>query len=460
MSTSLLPGRLEPDAGTPSPTRLVPADLNAVGRRFAAGQTDLDAAVRALCSVSAGSGGMAGDDDPGRQFAAAYDEAAAAAMAVFASGIAGLGGVADGLVASANNYARADGHSTAGGPGSPETFPPAGVIPAPAVGSVPSAAGAGSGAVSLPGALAQFWPAADPGRLRDAAGVWRRMAEVVSDLGSRLHASIAGLVGNNTAPVMALIEQFWGRIWGTGDGPVLVAAVTGCRAIADACEGYAQYVEEVRGEVEEIAIEVVAVTAAGVLLTVFTVGASDAVAIAANALLIARAAEAAAHLVELVRLVTVPLRHAVPLLDLAGRSAPQLVVTEAETEQVTRRVADQMAAAEAAAAGLGPAVVTVAQVPLTVDLAQVEEKYKHAASFGITAPRGRPGFDAFSTALESFVRSPDTVHIQGTYRGEPVILNYDKNRHLVVVQSRDGQFISGWSVSEKQKENIVGRGRL
>lgn len=52
------------------------------------------------------------------------------------------------------------------------------------------------------------------------------------------------------------------------------------------------------------------------------------------------------------------------------------------------------------------------------------------------------------------------MHINGTYRGEPAILNYNSNNGLVVVQSPTGEFISGWRVSPAQATNILNQGKL
>lgn len=336
LSAAVLASRID-SGGGPVPTRLVPADLDAVGRRFATGQHDLDAAIGALAGTLGGVEGMAGDDDPGRDFAAAYDPAVRSAFGAFAAGATALAGVAQGLVASAANHAVADAHSTVGG-AAPDGPVPLSVLPPSAPRSVPSAAGGRSGGFVLPGRLADFWPAGDPERLRAAARAWRQAAATTADLGGGLHGAITGLVGNNTGPALGLIEGFWGRIWGTADAPVLSAAVSACGALAAACDAYAQHVDDVRREVEEIAAEVVAITAAGLLLTVVTAGASDAVAAAGDAALIARAADGARHLVELAHLASVPLLHAAPALDLAAGAAPQLVVSMAGTEQVADQV--------------------------------------------------------------------------------------------------------------------------
>ena len=55
---------------------------------------------------------------------------------------------------------------------------------------------------------------------------------------------------------------------------------------------------------------------------------------------------------------------------------------------------------------------------------------------------------------------PATVHIDGTYRSEPVVIHLEPRRHLVVLQHHDGTFISGWELSPAQEANIIERGSL
>ncbi len=103
----------------------------------------------------------------------------------------------------------------------------------------------------------------------------------------------------------------------------------------------------------------------------------------------------------------------------------------------------------------------VSEVPLQTDRGQIEKKYdQHAKDFGVTDPRGRVGFSNFDTALKEVVAEPGTMHIQGTYHGEPAILNLNPTSGLCVVQTPDGKFWTGFKLSDAQAWNVVNRGAL
>lgn len=108
----------------------------------------------------------------------------------------------------------------------------------------------------------------------------------------------------------------------------------------------------------------------------------------------------------------------------------------------------------------GGAPPLIDEVPLQTDRAQIESKYKHAADFGVSDPRGRTGFDNFDQAVKQVVNDPATLHIQGSFRGQPAILNYNPDSGLCVIQSPDGKFISGWKLDPEQAANVTRRGTL
>ncbi|ORB86580.1 hypothetical protein B1987_25580 [Mycobacterium kansasii] len=78
----------------------------------------------------------------------------------------------------------------------------------------------------------------------------------------------------------------------------------------------------------------------------------------------------------------------------------------------------------------------------------------------MTDPRGRAGFDAFDRAVKQVVNDPATMHIQGTYRGQPAMLNYNPKSGLYVIQIPDRRFISGWKLSPEQAAYVLNEGKL
>lgn len=100
------------------------------------------------------------------------------------------------------------------------------------------------------------------------------------------------------------------------------------------------------------------------------------------------------------------------------------------------------------------------ETAFTTTRAQIEAKFTPAQDFGVTEPRGTAGFGAFEKAVSEQVKDPASMHIAGTYRGNPAILNYNPSTGTVVVQSPTGEFISGWRVSQAQATNILSHGKL
>jgi len=107
-----------------------------------------------------------------------------------------------------------------------------------------------------------------------------------------------------------------------------------------------------------------------------------------------------------------------------------------------------------------PTPEEIDEVPLQDDLRQIEDKYKHASDFGVEEPRGRAGFDKFDDVLRHFLHDPSTLHIKGTFKGQPVILNVNPDSGLIVIQKPDGSLISGWKMSPGQLNNVLTRGSL
>ncbi|MDV8023883.1 colicin D domain-containing protein [Rhodococcus sp. IEGM 1330] len=110
--------------------------------------------------------------------------------------------------------------------------------------------------------------------------------------------------------------------------------------------------------------------------------------------------------------------------------------------------------------GLGPAIKRIDPVDVTFDAGQIEKKFKHAADFGVSEPRGSDGFRHFTERVREFMVDPKTEHISGTYRGDEVLLSVNPDTKLIVVQGPDGRFVTGWEMSEDQMASVLSEGRL
>jgi hypothetical protein len=97
---------------------------------------------------------------------------------------------------------------------------------------------------------------------------------------------------------------------------------------------------------------------------------------------------------------------------------------------------------------------------LSTTLNQLEAKFKHAADFGVTLPRGRAGFDAFGEAVTDFVQQPGVQQITGTFRGQSVIFNVNAQTALTVISDRAGNFMTGFRLNAEQLINVLARGSL
>lgn len=107
-----------------------------------------------------------------------------------------------------------------------------------------------------------------------------------------------------------------------------------------------------------------------------------------------------------------------------------------------------------------PPSLQATRIPLQTDLGQMERKYYHAKDFGVTDSRWRAGFDASDRAVKHVLNDPATMHIQGTYRGQPAIIDYNPKSGLCVIQTPDGRFISGWRLNYEQAAYVLNEGKL
>lgn len=418
--------------------------IDAVGEFAKANRAVVDL-MTALTNSLDGCGAMAGNDAGGREWAGKYDPAAAELVdggCKLADALASMANLLNGSLA---NHRGAD-YSAQLAPGQPsgdedpDHSTESLLTPAP-----PSAAG-GTGDLPswwhwLEGHVhSLLWPDADIGKLRAAGGAWKAAAKSLSTQQYAVDAAQTCLL-QQTSPEIddasAACDEIRGHI---------TDLATAFEGVGAACEAYAGHVEDAHEQLEhELASFIkwtLGIEAAGGLLGIVTAGITEAAAQAAESVEVGSAAA------KVVSVLT-------KLIDLA-RAAKAAISTAIEgvgriVARLGRFVSARVVRAfEAVGEALGkdlPEVTSTRQ--------QLEDKFKHAAAFGVKESRGADGFDAFGKAVDSFVRDPSTVRVRGTYRGRPVILNYNSTSRLVVVQDRGGAFVSGWKMSEKQLRYVT-----
>jgi len=330
-----------PDGGGPAPTVITPEELAHAGQRFADGQDRLNSAATTLWEALVGLSGMAGGDEVGEKFAARYDPAVKSLLAVLQSGIAAFGGISRGLVVTGRNYATAEHHSTArGGVPLPDFADP--LVVDEVVFGVPDTA-AGGHVSGVNRFLAKYWPQGDDGKLDQAAAAFEAAQRSLTSLGEDAQACVNGLLASNMSPALTDFSGVWTKVWAYGGGS-MGQATDACGSLASACRQFAKSIRTAHHRLEEIAAAVGVVTTAGVLLTVFTVGLSDAGAAALDAEIAGDAAVVASEFaVEVSAEVEAAIEaELVPMLEAAAADLPEIEVVEAELEQTVTEIEEEV----------------------------------------------------------------------------------------------------------------------
>jgi len=95
------------------------------------------------------------------------------------------------------------------------------------------------------------------------------------------------------------------------------------------------------------------------------------------------------------------------------------------------------------------------------DSKQLQKKFKHAIDFGVSGNANKAGLEAFENAMRRHINLPSTSAVKGTYRWkQDVYHHYDPNTNLDVMTDMDGNFISGWKLSERQVADLEGGGNV
>jgi hypothetical protein len=426
-------------------------------------------AALGLLDGLAGSGGMAGSGPAGARWASAYDDSARLALATTQDVVNGCYQLAALLQQTGFNYSRAESSST---PGGYEPMPDMTAYATCSVqlGRPPSASGPGGGGLTPPGwsliehGVRYLWPDGDQGRLRAAAAAWTAAALAIGDATLFVQDAlecIAAQVTPELDAAMAACRAMDRHLW---------ELIAGYRDLAGTCSRLAECIDRAHSEIEHELISLaewtIGIQASGALLAWATFGISEIGAQSGQqARITATAIKVAAIIEELIaaagavaesisamsaRMVTIS-RDVNPLL-----TARIVVASTQRAEALPAMAAEARAVQE-----LTTAAAEADSLPaLTTTRAQIERKYKHAIDFGVTEPKSAAAYKAFAEEVDRFVSASTTTRVFGTYRGKPVVLNYDAATHLVVVQAPSGTFISGWKMYEKQLRAVIERRSL
>ena len=230
--------------------------------------------TESLAGKLGGYAAMAGDDATSTDFAAAYDPAAREAVSALADlthALTGLGRLVD---LSGQVHARAEAEAagtrtnayTGGGLDADAFLRVSPDLPPSSLGGS-VASGLGDVHAWILDQVEGFvWPGADVDRLRDAAGCWRRTGGSVADLTGHLDA-VTRLLDRQVSPEIPLalsaIAELRSLVEDTADQLL---------ALADACDDYAEAVEDTRARTRSLLAEIGQMVVEEVALTAIVAG--------------------------------------------------------------------------------------------------------------------------------------------------------------------------------------------
>ena len=239
-------------------------------------------------------GAMAGDASLASDFAAAYDQAAASALAAVGDLVDAFSACGRLTSATLANHGHAENRSVISGrtvfTDTPCEAGYVAVLPC----SLPSSLGGDS--AGLPSWAAWIldqvegfiWPDADVARLREAASAWRAASHQVADLSSYCATAVRSfsVLRSPELPIaVEVTESVASRCHRVADQ---------CAVLARACEEYADHVEDQRAAildlVHDLLRDAVIIEGIGIVLGAFTAGGTAGAATAINAARIAAVA--------------------------------------------------------------------------------------------------------------------------------------------------------------------------
>jgi Restriction endonuclease fold toxin 2 len=253
----------------------------------------------------AGTAGMAGDDTTAHSFAAKYEPAATTIVQAIGKAGQGMAAISSRLLTMAVGYLNADDAAARSFTGNINTSSalqpgPQGCDPSQAHQALPMVTG--SKQVHEIPIIGKFWPQGDPDKLRHAAQVWDRCASLIDTAQGNGAQHAAPVVEHCSGEAFDAFAKYAGTIYAgkthggtdvSDSAPLMENISAACRRMRNACNDYADAIDTCRGTLIAIGVGAGLVTTAGVLLSIFTLGGSNAAAAAGDAALAGEAAAAA-----------------------------------------------------------------------------------------------------------------------------------------------------------------------
>lgn len=331
--------------------------------------------------------GMAGNDDVAHRFASKYEPAARTVIQAIDRGGQAMAAISSRLLTMSWNYLKnEDSIAASFNGGTIDTTsglrqPEGECEPSNVYLALPQVTGA-SESTDIP-VISRFWPQGDPAKLRAAATVWTKAAELVDTAQVNARNQCAPVFQTSHGSAIDAFRGYVGQVVSDHPGggttvatsqPLLENVSAGCRLLAKACDDYADAIDNQRTTLRNLAIAAGVITAAGIVLTIFTLGLSDEAAAAGDAALAGEAATAAATFATVEE----------------GSAAAAAI---AEAEQIIAEAAEALNVdvAPAAAAGAIPAVT----------LAATTSAAAQAIGVGPIPPPVPPPFPLYSPAQQT-----------------------------------------------------------
>ncbi|AMM19826.1 hypothetical protein AX769_06240 [Frondihabitans sp. PAMC 28766] len=270
--------------------KVTPSAYAGVAHTFNGAISSLTSHAESALGSLAASAGMAGSDPVGSRWAAAYDPVAASVFRALTAASSTMASISHGIDVTGQNHANSDSASAGKGLAAWAGFS----TPHPvAFSSPPSSAGGSSSPPTgwdlVKDAVGVAWPSGDTGKLRATAAAWGRLADGIEGVHS-------AHLRDSTAPIDSFMSAEIPHIQTTvhTTSAQLTSVASQARGLQSATSGYADQIDAVRASsvitLVALGAAVTATTGAGVALTLFTFGGSDAGAALADAAEVAAAA--------------------------------------------------------------------------------------------------------------------------------------------------------------------------